>query len=187
MRKKNDPVTSVLSSKTVKYVIFAIIIGILLFLNIRLFIMRRPTVNQLDAQNEVEENVNKMSDQEIDERNRNATVEEAYKLSQSERIRRYLGEYIGFLKNGDYDSAYAKLNEDYKKNYFPDVNTFKDYIQKYYPKHISISYESERVQGEICVVEINFSDAEDKSFKEFTQRYVVKENGAYDYTISFQK
>ena len=97
------------------------------------------------------------------------------------------GEYIECLRNKDYESAYAKLNEEYKKNYFPDLDSYKSYIQKNFPKNIRITYGDERAQGEVCIVEINFSDVEDKSFKEFTQRYVVRENGAYDYTISFQK
>ena len=184
MNKKNNSILDMLTTKNIKYFIYIIIIAFLVAINIRIFSLRRPKAEKIEN-NIVEEN--RLPDNVIREQNRNATIEEAYKLGNIERIERYLGEYVGFLKTGKLEEAYAKLNQGYKEKYFPDFNTYKEYITTNYPKDILITYGTETQKGELWEVEINFSDRSDSSFNGFTQRYVVRENGAYDYTISFQK
>lgn len=184
MKKDQDIVEFLL--KNIRVIIYIVIIAVLVFLNVRLFILLQGKNTNVE-QNEVVFENTRLSDDEIDRRNDEARKNQLYSLGQQERIKRYLGEYIGFLKLKDYESAYNRLNESFKKNYFPTLKEYQDYIEMYYPKEIIIDYGTFKEEGELSVVEIILSDGSNSQYEEVTQRFVVRENDAMDYTISFQK
>lgn len=183
MKNNQDIINYII--KNLKTIIFVIIIIVLVFLNIKMF---RKLKGESPKENTkvVAKQENTVSAEEKQKRNEEERINQLYSMRPEERMRRYLGEYVGFLREKDYEKAYSKLNENFKNNYFKSVNDYKAYIEKYYPKDIVIEYGNRTQQGELSIIEITFSDRENKSFNSFTQRYVVKENDAMDYTISFQ-
>ena len=183
MNKKQDLFEII--SKKIGKIICAFIILVLVILNVQMYKKRHPKASN---KNMVFENVveNELTPEEINKRNEEERINKLYNMQQSERIHIYLGDYVGYLKTNDYETAYSKLNTSFKQNYFNKLEDYEAYIKKYYPKDIVIEYGNEKQQGELSVVEITFKDASNKNFNSFTQRYVVRENGIMDYTISFQ-
>ena len=58
--------------------------------------------------------------------------EEIERLPESRRMKRYVGLFFENIENKDYQSAYNVLNEDFKSTYFPTLDKFKEYAEKYF-------------------------------------------------------
>lgn len=58
------------------------------------------------------------------------TDEEGKQMSEQDRMRRYAIEFIDNLDNEEFDVAYGKLSEDFKKTYFPTQNEFEQYVRE---------------------------------------------------------
>lgn len=64
------------------------------------------------------------------EENENSDEEEIKTLSESSRMKRYIGNFFENIEEGKYQEAYNKLNEDFKYTYFPRLEDFEKYANK---------------------------------------------------------
>lgn len=123
---------------------------------------------------------------QIAEKNKNGITEKVLSMGEADRIKAYIGQFLTSIESKKYDEAYSYLNEEFKQNYFQNVDTFKSYVEKKYPTNPKILYGSVTRQGEIYVAKVKISDLFNSDFQEFSQRFVVRENTANDFKISFQ-
>lgn len=126
------------------------------------------------------------TNEEIVQQNENAIISKITKMSEEERVKSYVGQFISQIEGQNYEAAYKTLNEKFKNNYFKTLDDFKNYAKKKYPSNPSLTYESVKRMGEVYLVQAKINDVINSDFTEFTQRFVVRENGANNYVISFQ-
>lgn len=130
-------------------------------------------------QNKIETSNNKIKEDE-------EFVKKLKKVSESERIRMYLGKYFKYIESKDYDTAYNLLYPDFKANYFPTIEDFKNYLQKEkFPEVPDIQYINIYLRGTYYIVDITITDLINSGYKK-TGNYIVQENDYNDYYISFQ-
>ena len=60
--------------------------------------------------------------------------DEIKSLSESNRMKRYIGIFFENIEQENYQEAYNKLNEDYKSNYFSTLQEFTDYAKENFKK-----------------------------------------------------
>ena len=106
-------------------------------------------------------------------------------MPERNRIQTYFGRFITYIENKDFENAYKLLNENFKNNYFSNLDSFKNYFENY-PKNIAVNYTNIERQGEIFVLTVEISDMFDEEAKKITKRIVVRENGLNDFKISFE-
>ena len=116
----------------------------------------------------------------------NSITSNISKMSEEDRIESYIGEFISLIEEKNYSQAYNKLNANFKNNYFKTVEDFEKYAESKYPSNPNIEYSSIERIGEIYLIQTKITDVIDSSFQEVSQKFVVRENGANDYTISFE-
>lgn len=139
------------------------------------------------------EDINNMSNTEIEELQKEEENKELIrklkKVSESERIRIYLGTYFRHIENKEYEEAYNLLYQEFKNNYFPTIEEFQKYMQEQeYPDMLAIEYEDIEMQGEYYIVNVNITDFLPNSNKELKSiTLIVKENDYNNYYISFTK
>ena len=64
-------------------------------------------------------------------------------LSESKRIKRYIGIFFDNIEAGNYETEYNKLNEEFKNNYFPTLKSFEDYVEKFFnTTYLGVSYDN---------------------------------------------
>lgn len=69
--------------------------------------------------------------------------EEIRTLSESARMKRYVGIFFENIENGDYQASYNVLNQEFKDRYFPTLEDFQEYANKYFdPMLIGIKYDN---------------------------------------------
>lgn len=173
MKKRND------SEKLRKILrILLLIVAILVIIVLIILTeINKSKNNKTSAISEQEDN------EEIVE---NSITSNISKMSEEDRIESYIGEFISLIEEKNYSQAYNKLNANFKNNYFKTVEDLEKYAESKYPSNPNIEYSSIERIGEIYLIQTKITDVLDSSFQEVSQKFVVRENGANDYTISFE-
>ena len=178
--------------KKLKYIILILIILILLALNLLVFINNYKTNeentknivnNQTMQDNQINTIYNTVS-QEEDEENR---LDKIASLTESQRMQTYFGQYISYIENKDYESAYNLLYDGFKETYFKTLNEFESYAKSHYPSNIVVEYIDVERQGTLFILTVKVKDAlasiDQDGVQE--QQVVIMENSTNNFKLSF--
>lgn len=122
--------------------------------------------------------------------------EEIKTLSESDRMKRYIGIFFDRIEEKDYQSAYNVLNNDFKANYFPTLDDFKQYADNNFNTSImSVTYDNiERLgnnkTGNIYVMWLTISNIFQRKIEEDDDKleqtnFVILEKDYNNYEMSF--
>lgn len=107
-------------------------------------------------------------------------------LKERDRMEFYCKEYLDYIRDGQYESAYNLLYDEFKNQYFANLDDFEEYVKKLYPHEFGVEYEDITRQGDIYVLKLRIMDVLGSRENEKSQRIVVRENYYNDFVISFQ-
>ena len=109
-------------------------------------------------------------------------------MSEGNRAQTYFGEFIDELENEEFSNAYNMLNDEYKKNYFPNQSDFEQYVKEKYPKgSIAVKYNKFDKKGDLFVLDVTIYSITDSNSNQLNQTIVIRENGLNNFKISFSK
>ena len=113
-------------------------------------------------------------------------LNELSSMGERERMERYVSNFVSDVENGEYESAYAVLNEDFKTNYFKTLEAFQEYADNHFPRMISLKHENIERTGEgTYVLWVTLSDSLKGKDTGIKMNFVVKENELNKYELSF--
>ena len=128
-----------------------------------------------------------MTQEEIEYKEYEDTIiEKLQDMSEIERMQVYLGEFLTFMEIGQYQKAYDNLNDNFKNTYFKDLETFKSYAERTYPKDSTVEYEDYERYGDIYILKVKISDIINNDYEPIEQNIVLHEFSAHNYKISFE-
>lgn len=106
-------------------------------------------------------------------------------MREHQRMEYYFSMFIEKIERKQYQEAYNMLYDEFKKNYFPDLNSFIEYAEKTFPQDIGITQKNIERNGEVYVLWIEMYDIflGKKQAKEMN--IVIKENDYNDFKLSF--
>jgi hypothetical protein len=179
-------------SNNYKYIIALIPIAILmilvLFLIIKLASPNFSNTTQVSKNQSKQEQSNNIQETTSED-------EEIKNLSESNRMKRYIGNFFNDIEDENYEDAYNVLNEQFKNTYFPRLNDFIEYANKYFdPSTLGVTYDNiERLgnnkTGNMYVLWVNianiFEKQEDDEDIDSDTNFVIIENDYNDYEMSF--
>ncbi len=181
-------------NNNIKYIIAIIVIAIIMMINLVIIIKltKKPsstaqTSNTINSTASSESNTEEEESQSRDEEVRN--------LSETIRMKRYIGFFLEDIENGDYQSAYDVLNEDFKKTYFTNLEEFKNYADKNFNSSImTLTYDNvERLgnskTGNMYVVWVTISNMFQEKLQDDEElpqtNFVIIEYDYNKYEMSF--
>ena len=107
-------------------------------------------------------------------------------MEERDRMEYYAGIFLEYVENGEYEKAYNLLYEDFKKNYFPTLESFEKYLPTVFSEMSDIEHENIERNGDIYVLWLSITDAiNGKPGEEKKMNIVVQENDYNDFVISF--
>mgnify|MGYP000217003885 CR=1 FL=1 len=170
--------------------ILIIIILILIVINLTLYTKKilqpkqdeQKTYQLTTVVRDKEENTKKITVPETDEE----IIKKLSTLEERDRMEYYCGVYFKHIEKKEYEQAYNLLYTEFKKNYFPTIEDFEEYVQKTYPSTWALEYSDITRQGTIYVLKLKILDLYGSKENEKSQRIVVQENNYNDFVISFQ-
>ncbi len=108
-------------------------------------------------------------------------------MEERDRIEYYFGMFLREMEEEEYEKAYQLLYEDFKKNYFPTLDSFTQYAQKTFPEMPVIEYENIERNGDVYILWITIDDAlkGGPNTEKQKMNVVVRENDYNDFEMSF--
>ena len=156
------------------------IIGVLLIIIVFLIVL---LINQ-KRKNEIKPEIGQ-TELEIELKNENI-ISNLQDRNERERMEYYFGEFLRYIENKEYDKAYTLLYDDFKANYFPTIEDFKQYASKMFSEMMDIKHENIERNGDVYVLWITINDAiNGKPSDKKNMNIVIKENDYNDFVISF--
>lgn len=169
-----------------KIIIFISIIMIILLV-ILVKVIEKNNSNQtitneqlvLDSEKQEEENQKKTEESVLKDKLSNMT--------ERERMEFYFSQFIAKVESREYEEAYNMLYDEFKENYFPELNDFEIYVKSKFPKMMNVEYTNFERSGEIYILFVTIDNAllkEDETSRK-EMKFVVKETGINEFVMSF--
>lgn len=125
---------------------------------------------------------------ELEEKNRqvieNIEIEKLSNMTEMQRMKTYLADFIENIEKKKYDKAYEVLYSDFKENYFRTLTEFENYCKEYFPLMFNLKNNNIERLNNIYVLENTITDLTSTN-KEFRIYFVIRENELNDYDLSF--
>lgn len=179
-------------NNNIKYIIAIILIAIIMIIN--LIVIIRLTKKPKSA-NQANNSISSESNNDDTEEDSGSREDDVKSLPETLRIKRYIGFFLEDIENGDYQSAYDVLNEDFKKTYFTNLDEFKEYADKNFNSSImTLTYDNvERLgnskTGNMYVVWVTISNMFQSKLKDGEElpqtNFVIIEYDYNKYEMSF--
>lgn len=179
-------------NNNIKYIVAIILIAIIMIIN--LIVIIRLTKKPKSA-NQANNSISSESNNDDTEEDSGSREDDVKSLPETLRIKRYIGFFLEDIENGDYQSAYDVLNEDFKKTYFTNLDEFKEYADKNFNSSImTLTYDNvERLgnskTGNMYVVWVTISNMFQSKLKDGEKlpqtNFVIIEYDYNKYEMSF--
>lgn len=179
---------------SMKYIIIAIVITAIIMITLLCVVINalvKATQKEKIA-NANSNNINEISGQDSEEISQE---EEVKQLSESQRMKKYIGYFFNDIENGEYQQAYDVLNEDFKKTYFSNLDEFTAYAKKNFGSSmIGITYDNierlgNNITGNMYVLLLTISNIFQSKLEDdekLPQTYfVIVEKDYNNYEMSF--
>lgn len=124
--------------------------------------------------------------QNIEQDKFNDTVEEVRDKSEMRRMKVYLGDIFDNIDKKNYDEIYARLDDEYKSNFFPKQKVLEDYLEGEFPKDPGYVIKNFERIGSLYVYIVDVGSVKD-SRKKANMKFIFEEFGLNDYRFSFSK
>lgn len=157
-----------------------------LYLLIVLIILITIGVGLLNSQMTKNRQPSAKSEEEIEERTQQNHTLALQEMEERERMEYYVGIFLEYIENGKYEKAYNLLYEDFKKTYFPTLESFEKYIPTVFSDMNDIEHDNIERNGDVYILWIYITDAiNGKPGERKEMNIVIQENDYNDFVVSF--
>ena len=95
----------------------------------------------------------------------NTIINKIKDMNEVDRIQVYFGEFLKFIEQQKYEKAYNCLNENFKNNYFNNLEKFIEYVKNKYPQtNIAVTYNEANRRGDIFILKVKISQVLNTEF-----------------------
>lgn len=107
-------------------------------------------------------------------------------MNERDRMEYYFGIFLEYVENEEYENAYNLLYSEFKKNYFPTLESFEQYIPTVFSDMTNIEHNNIERNGDVYVLWLYITDAlNGKPGEKREMKIVIKENDYNDFVLSF--
>lgn len=128
------------------------------------------------------------SDEVSEEEIQTQRINDLKSMGEADRMYTYCYKYLEMIEWQKYEEAYNILYDEFKNQYFPTLDSYKEYVINRYPDFMNIKYNSIERQGEYYVVTVTITDAyvTIDNIISMQQKFIIHEKGIDDFELSFQ-
>ena len=159
-----------------------VIVGIIIIVILLIIVFKVRNADKVDY--------SKLTDQEIavitQEKIENIKKKDLSGMGERDRMEYYVASFITAVENEKYEQAYEMLYEDFRKNFFPTVESFQKYVESNFPKFISLKHTNFERFGDTYIMWTEMVDTLASKDSAVEMNFVVKENDLNDFTMSFE-
>lgn len=178
--------------KRIIMIMISVILILLSFLSIN-----KKIIQPLIANNQYEKQMSNLKEDFLNTIQENASKrEEKINKIQEEQIviplpeteeeitRTFIGKYFHNINIGKYEVSYKMLDEKFKNNYFPTLESFKEYCEEKYTDYKVLEYVKYERRADFILVKIIVKSLANEEIQE-KEQINIAEKGNNQYTLSF--
>lgn len=106
-------------------------------------------------------------------------------LNESNKIATNIEKFIKCINNKDYNQAYSFLDEEFKNNYFKDVNRFKEYVENNFYENNILGKIDIKNEGNIFICKVPIKSGISASAKKMTKTFIMQLKEGTEFVMSF--
>ena len=112
-------------------------------------------------------------------------TEQYNNATDAEKVLYNLQKVFSAINDKDYNYVYNKLDNTFKQNNFPTLESFKTYITQNLYENNSIAYSNYQTSGNLHIYEISIKNAEDENSATVTKNFIMQLLDGTDFVMSF--
>lgn len=103
----------------------------------------------------------------------------------AEKVLLNIQKIFSAINDGDYNYVYNKLDNTFKQNNFPTLESFETYIQENFYENNSIGYSNYRTSGNLHIYNISITNADNAESTTVTKNFIMQLKEGTDFVMSF--
>lgn len=112
-------------------------------------------------------------------------IENYTTLTLKEKMELNIQKFIKMINNKDYESAYNVLNNNFKQNYFPNLQEFTNYITNNFYNYNDVVFTNFTSEGEVGIYEVNIRGVVNNRDVMMTKTIIMKLGEETEFEMSF--
>lgn len=105
--------------------------------------------------------------------------------SDAEKVLLNIQKIFSAINDGDYNYVYNKLDNTFKQNNFPTLESFSNYIKQNLYENNSIGYSKYQTSGDLHIYEISITDKDNEANPTVTKNFIMQLKDGTDFVMSF--
>ena len=105
--------------------------------------------------------------------------------SDAEKVLLNIQKIFSAINDGDYNYVYNKLDNTFKQNNFPTLESFSNYIKQNFYENNSIGYSNYKTSGDLHIYEISITDKDNEANPTVTKNFIMQLKDGTDFVMSF--
>ena len=89
------------------------------------------------------------------------------------------------INDGDYNYVYNKLDNTFKANNFPTLESFETYMTQNFYQNNSVSYYNYQTSGDLHIYEVSITNTDDGNSSTITKNFIMQLGDGTDFVMSF--
>ena len=115
-------------------------------------------------------------------------IEKYNSSSDAEKVLLNIQKIFSAINDGDYNYVYNKLDNTFKQNNFPTLESFSNYIKQNFYENNSIGYSNYKTSGDLHIYEISITDKDNEDNEAnptVTKNFIMQLKDGTDFVMSF--
>ena len=105
--------------------------------------------------------------------------------SDAEKVLLNIQKIFSAINDEDYNYVYNKLDNTFKQNNFPTLESFSNYIKQNFYENNSIGYSNYKTSGDLHIYEISITDKDNEANPTVTKNFIMQLKDGTDFVMSF--
>lgn len=107
-------------------------------------------------------------------------------LTNSEKIASNIDKIMKLINTKSYNTVYKYLNEEFKNNYFPTIESFTDYMNKNFFENNIVGNIKMKNEGDIYILTVPYKESLSTAAEEKTKTFMIRLKEGTDFELSFE-
>lgn len=103
----------------------------------------------------------------------------------AEKVLLNIQKVFSAINDGDYNYVYNKLDNTFRQNNFPTLESFETYITQNFYENNSIAYSNYQTSGNLHIYEISITNTNDENSTTITKNFIMQLLDGTDFVMSF--
>lgn len=117
----------------------------------------------------------------------NELINQYNKLSNQEKVLSNIDKVMKLINTKDYNKVYSYLNQNFKKQYFPSIDVFTQYMKQNFFDNNIVGNITIKQEGDIYIVSVPYKESLSTAAQKRTKTFMIRLKEGTNFELSFER